>query len=293
MSKLLFIVNPVTAKNTITPCMIDVIDTFIKGGYRVETHITQDKDDVGRVIAEHGSEFDVIACAGGDGTLNNTVTAILKLDKKPKIGYIPAGTTNDFATSWGIPKKPVAAAMSIVKTEAVPTDVSVFCGRPFVYVAAFGVFTQASYQTPQHLKNSLGYTAYIFEGIKSIANIRPHRMRIEYDGGVAEGEFLYGMLSNTRRVGGFDLKMKDNISISDGLMEVILIRKPANPVDNPKMLGAVLAQDTNSEYIVFAHTKKIKFYSDESVLWTIDGENGGSIKSGEAHIIEHAVNLFF
>lgn len=293
MSRLLFIVNPVTAKNTITPYIIDVIDTFIKGGYRVETHITQDKDDVGRVIAEHGGEFDVIACAGGDGTLNNTVTAILKLDKKPKIGYIPAGTTNDFATSWGIPKKPVAAASSIVRTEAVPTDVSVFCGRPFVYVAAFGVFTQASYQTPQHLKNSLGYTAYIFEGIKSIGNIRPYRMRIEYDGGVAEGEFLYGMLSNTRRVGGFDLKMRDDISISDGLMEVILIRKPANPVDNPKMLGAVLAQDTNSEYIVFAHTKKIKFYSDEPVPWTVDGENGGAIKSGEAHIIEHAVNLFF
>ncbi len=293
MKELLFIINPKTAKTALSPHLIDIIDIFMKSGYDVHVHVTQDKDDTEYTARTLGEKYDTVVCAGGDGTLNGTVSGIINLEQKPRIGYIPAGTTNDFAASWGIPKNPLEAAKSIANSEPVKTDISIFCGRPFVYVAAFGAFTEVSYQTPQQLKNSLGRTAYIFEGIKSLSTIRPWRMKIAYDYGEVEGEFLYGMISNTRRVGGFELKMKNDISISDGLMEVILIKKPKNPSDNHKMLGAVLAQDTSSEYITFAHTTHIKFESDEPIPWTVDGENGGIVERGEATILEHAIELYF
>ncbi|MBQ3955099.1 MAG: YegS/Rv2252/BmrU family lipid kinase [Clostridia bacterium] len=292
MKKLLLLINPVTARSALTPHLIDVIDCFEKGGYAVTTHVTQRKNDTQDTVKSIGEQFDTVVCAGGDGTLNETVSAVLELGRKPKVGYIPAGTTNDFAVSWGIPRKPVQAAERIALGEATPIDVSVFNGRPYVYVAAFGAFTEASYATPQPLKQSLGWSAYIFEGMKSLPSIRPIPMRIEYDGGVAEGDFLYGMMSNTRRVGGFDLKMREHISLSDGLMEIILIRRPDNPADNPKMLGAVLMQDTSSEFIVFAHTKSLRFETEDAVSWTIDGENGGEIRKGEIILKEHAVELF-
>ncbi len=292
MKKLLLLINPVTARSALTPHLIDVIDCFEKGGYAVTTHVTQRKNDTQDTVKSIGEQFDTVVCAGGDGTLNETVSAVLEFGRKPKVGYIPAGTTNDFAVSWGIPRKPVQAAERIALGEATPIDVSVFNGRPYVYVAAFGAFTEASYATPQPLKQSLGWSAYIFEGMKSLPSIRPIPMRIEYDGGVVEGDFLYGMMSNTRRVGGFDLKMREHISLSDGLMEIILIRRPDNPADNPKMLGAVLMQDTSSEFIVFAHTKSLRFETEDAVSWTIDGENGGEIRKGEIILKEHAVELF-
>jgi len=217
----------------------------------------------------------------------------MRLDHRPKIGYIPAGTTNDFATSWGISKNPIEAARNIVTAEPRKTDVSMFCDRPFVYVAAFGAFTEVSYQTPQPLKNSLGRGAYIFEGLKSLATIRPWRMTIEYDGGSVSGEFLYGMISNSKSVGGFELKMKNNISISDGLMELLLVRQPEKHANNAKMLTAVLTQNITSEYITFAHTKHVKFTSDAAIPWTVDGEFGGRVREGEASILGQAIELFF
>ena len=293
MKKLLLIINPVTARSAVTPALIDVIDCFEKGGCAVTVHVTQYKNDTFDTVKKLGGDYDVIVCAGGDGTLNETVSAVISLERKPKIGYLPTGTTNDFAVSWGIPRKPLDAARKITNTEPVHTDVNLFCGRPYMYVAAFGAFTEASYSTPQSMQQNLGWSAYIIEGLKSVPSIRPIHMKIRYDGGEEEGDYLYGMVSNTRRVGGFDLKMREDISLSDGLMEVILIRKPDNPSDNGKMLGAVLMQDTSSEFITFAHTTKLSFEADEPVPWTVDGENGGAVREGELSVLERAVEIYF
>ena len=292
MKKLLLLINPVTARTTLGPHLMDVIDCFVKGGYSVSVHITQRKGETREIAATMGENFDIIVCVGGDGTLNETVTGVMRLTNRPQIGYIPAGTTNDFATSWGIPKNPLEAARNIVSGKPRKTDVSMFCGRPFVYVAAFGAFTEVSYQTPQQLKNSLGRSAYIFEGIKSLSTIHPWRMTVEYDGGSITGDFLYGMISNSKSVGGFELKMKDDISISDGLMELVLVRQPDNPANNAKMLTAVLTQDISSEYITFAHTKHVSFTSDIAIPWTVDGEFGGRVQGGEADIIGQAIELY-
>jgi len=292
MKRLLLVINPVTARSAVTPALIDVIDCFERGGYAVTVHVTQYKNDTFDTVKRLGEDFDTVVCAGGDGTLNETVSAVLSLEKKPRVGYLPTGTTNDFAVSWGIPRKPQDAARRIVEAEAVPTDVSMFCGRPYMYVAAFGAFTEASYSTPQAMKQNLGWSAYIIEGLKSVPGIRPIHMRIRHDGGEEEGNYLYGMVSNTRRVGGFDLRMREDISLSDGLMEVILIRKPDNPADNAKMLGAVLMQDTTNEFITFAHTAHLSFEADEPVPWTVDGENGGAVQAGEVSVLHRAVELF-
>ena len=292
MKKLLLIINPVTAKATITPHLIDIIDIFENGGYDVTTHISKHKNDMRELIGSVGESYDVVVSAGGDGTLNETVSGVLALTKKPKIGYIPSGTTNDFARSWGIPFNPVTVAKHIVSNEPIKADICFFCDRPFVYVAAFGAFTEVSYSTPQQLKQNLGRTAYLLEGIKSLPTIKPWRMHLEYDGNVIEGDFLYGMLSNTKRVGGFNLKVKEPISINDGLMELILVRNPDKPVDSAKMLSAVLTQDTKSEYITFVQAKNIKFHTDIPMPWTVDGEPGGNLVEGNVKILEHAVELF-
>ncbi len=291
MKKLLFIINPVTAKAILSPHLIDITDIFVKGGYDVTTYITQGKDDATRVVQERGEEFHTIACAGGDGTLNGVISGSIDLAEKPVLGYIPAGTTNDFANSWGIPRNPLDAARIIVSETPVEIDVSVFNGRPFIYVAAFGVFTEASYRTPQEAKQKFGRTAYLVEGIKSLSSIRPWHMKIYHDGGEIEGDFIYGMVSNTRMVGGFPLRMKEDISLIDGKMELILIRQPKNPADQTKMIAAVLAQDITSEYICFLHTSKITFESTEEIPWTVDGEFGGSVTSGEAHVRGKAIRM--
>ncbi len=291
MKKMLLIINPVTAKALLSPHLIDIVDIFVKGGYDVTTYTTQDKDDANRTAKERAGDFDTIVCAGGDGTLNGVISGMIDLPVKPLLGYIPAGTTNDFANSWGIPRNPLEAARNIVREEPVAIDVSVFCGRPFIYVAAFGAFTAASYSTPQEAKQKFGRAAYLAEGIKSLGSIRPWHMKIVHDDGEIEGDFLYGMISNTRMVGGFPLRMKEDISLVDGKMELILIRQPKNPADQTKMLGAVLAQDITSEFICFVHTSKITFESEEAIPWTVDGEFGGSVTEGEGHVRERAIRI--
>lgn len=293
MKKLLLIINPVTAKAIMTPHLIDILDIFEKGGYSVSVHISQHKGDVTEYIVDHGEKYDTVVCAGGDGTLSETINGVLSIEKRPAVGYIPSGTTNDFAKSWGIPTTPLEAARAIVSTEPKKTDISTFCSKPYVYVAAFGAFTEASYSTPQNMKKTLGWGAYILEGIKSLPTIKPINMKISFDGGEVEGDFLYGMISNTRHVGGFDLKLKEEISLSDGFMELILVRKPEKTADNVKLVSALLAQDTTSEYIIFKHTKNVRFTSVEDISWTVDGECGGAMKEGCAGILEGAIEMHF
>ena len=290
---LMFIVNPRAGRTRTTAPLFEAVARFSDAGYLVSVRQTASRGDATRFVLENGGDFDRIVCYGGDGTLNEVVTGAMQLSAPPPIGYIPGGSTNDFAASLHLSDNPPVAALRINSSVGKTLDVGTFNGRPFVYVAAFGAFTEVSYQTPQQLKMSLGRTAYIFEGIKSLSTIRPWRLKMKHDGGTVESQFLYGMISNTRRVGGFDLRMKQDISISDGLMEVILVENPHTPVDNAKMLGAVLAQDTSSKYITFAHTRKITFEADEPLPWTVDGDNGGSVSQGKVEIIEHGIELFF
>lgn len=275
--KLLLIVNPIAGRVTVGSYILDMTDLFIKSGYTVTLYVTQAGDDTERVILEEGRVFDTIVCCGGDGTLSIAAGAILKLDTDcpPCLGYIPCGTVNDFASTRKIPKNPLEAAALIAQGNTCQTDLGYFMERPFVYVAAFGLFTEASYQTPRTLKNSLGKLAYILEGAKSLAHIRSYRIHFTYGDQEIEDEFVYGMMTNSRTIGGFSLPINEDAELDDGLMEVTLVRMPKTPADRQALLGALLAQKADEKYVYHFQTDRISFSSDTPFPWTVDGEFGG------------------
>ena len=204
MKKMLFIYNPKAGKAQIRNKLADILDVFTRGGYEITIYPTQKREDAMEKTMTRDRDYDIVVCSGGDGTLNETISGMLQLKKTPSLGYIPAGSTNDFASSLKISKNMEKAAREIVNGFPVPVDAGMFCGdRSFIYIAAFGAFTEVSYQTPQDRKNLLGHQAYMIESVKSLASIKPYHMRVEWDDQILEEDFVFGMVTNTRSVGGF------------------------------------------------------------------------------------------
>ena len=203
MKKMLFIVNPRSGKGQIKNNLLEILDIFNKAGYEPTMHITQSVLDAKETVKAKAADYDVVVCSGGDGTLNETVSGLMEEGIEIPLGYIPAGSTNDFASSLRIPRNMKKAAQLITEGRLFQCDVGTFNERYFNYVAAFGAFTEVSYATPQQMKNVLGHQAYILEAMKKLMSIKPATMILEHDGGRIEGEFLYGMISNSTSVGGF------------------------------------------------------------------------------------------
>lgn len=200
--KLLFIFNPHSGKGLIKNKLLEIVDIMVKADYEVTIYPTQSKGDAQNHVREEAKNYDLIVCSGGDGTLDEAVSGMMESEEKTLLGYIPAGSTNDFANSLRIPKSMLKAANVAVKGRRFPVDIGYFNGDSFVYVAAFGLFTAVSYQTSQQLKNVLGHAAYILEGMKQLLDIPVYKMRVEYDDEVLEDEFIYGMITNSISVGG-------------------------------------------------------------------------------------------
>ena len=280
MKKLLFVYNRRAGKEMLKPRLSDVLDIFVKAGYEVTVHPTQAYRDAYYQIKEYEvGKYDLIACSGGDGTIDEVATGMMKRREMGKdvvpVGYIPAGTTNDFAKSLHIPRKPLAAADNAVKGVPFPCDIGKFNDSVFVYIAAFGIFTDVSYETDQAVKNVLGHMAYILEGAKRIFNIPSYKIKVEHDGEVIEDEFIFGMVTNSRSVGGFSNMVGKNIVFDDGLFEVTLIKTPKNPIALQEIIAALLIEQVDTKHMYTFKTKKITFDSVEEIPWTLDGEFGG------------------
>ena len=280
MKKLLFVYNPRAGKEMLKPRLSDVLDIFVKAGYEVTVHPTQAYRDAYYQIKEYEvGKYDLIACSGGDGTIDEVATGMMKRREMGKdvvpVGYIPAGTTNDFAKSLHIPRKPLAAADNAVKGVPFPCDIGKFNDSVFVYIAAFGIFTDVSYETDQAVKNVLGHMAYILEGAKRIFNIPSYKIKVEHDGEAIEDEFIFGMVTNSRSVGGFSNMVGKNIVFDDGLFEVTLIKTPKNPIALQEIIAALLIEQVYTKHMYTFKTKKITFDSVEEIPWTLDGEFGG------------------
>ena len=280
MKKLLFVYNPRAGKEMLKPRLSDVLDIFVKAGYEVTVHPTQAYRDAYYQIKEYEvGKYDLIACSGGDGTIDEVATGMMKRREMGKdvvpVGYIPAGTTNDFAKSLHIPRRPLAAADNAVKGVPFPCDIGKFNDSVFVYIAAFGIFTDVSYETDQAVKNVLGHMAYILEGAKRIFNIPSYKIKVEHDGEVIEDEFIFGMVTNSRSVGGFSNMVGKNIVFDDGLFEVTLIKTPKNPIALQEIIAALLIEQVDTKHMYTFKTKKITFDSVEEIPWTLDGEFGG------------------
>ena len=276
MKRLLFIYNPHAGKELLKPKVSDIVDIFVKAGYEVTIYPTQSYRDAYRKVKEYeAGTYDLIVCSGGDGTIDEVVTGMMQRETRDPIGYIPTGTTNDFARSLHIPKGLLEAADNAVNGVVFPCDVGRFNKGIFVYIAAFGLFTDVSYETDQNMKNVLGHLAYILEGAKRLFNVPSYHMIVEHDGEVLEGEFIYGMVTNSRSVGGFRNMVGKQIVFDDGLFEVTLIKAPKNPIELQEIIAALLIEQIDTKHMYTFKTGKITFESIEEIPWTLDGEFGG------------------
>ncbi len=291
--KMLFVINPISGKGRIKNKLLEVVDMFVKGGWKVTLHITQKAQDASETVKSMGSGFDRVVVSGGDGTLNEVIRGIMEIpeNKRPKIGYIPSGTVNDFASNMKIPKNITKAAQNAIVGEPFKCDIGKFNEKSFVYVAAFGAFTDVSYETPQQNKNTLGQLAYFLEGIKKLHNLPFCKMRIYCDDDIIEDEFLLGMVSNSNRIAGFKTEKALKAQLNDGLFEVMLVKKPKNLMELSDLGTRLLTQDLNCDLIKLFKTSSIKFEAQENVRWTLDGEFGGSVSEAEIAVEKEAVTL--
>ncbi|WP_394522492.1 diacylglycerol/lipid kinase family protein [Lacrimispora sp. JR3] len=277
MKKMLFIFNPRSGKAQIKNKLMDILDIFAKAGYELLVHVTQGPGDAVKAAENYGADVDLVVCSGGDGTLNETISGLMKLDSIPDMGYIPSGSTNDFASSLNLSRNMITAARTAVAGIPYPVDIGCFCGdRHFVYIAAFGAFTEVAYLTPQDFKNVLGHQAYMLEGMKSLASIKSYMLRIECDSTVLEGEFIFGMITNTISVGGFKGLVTQDVALNDGEFEVLLIRTPKTPLDFTNIINYMFLKEEPNEYVHKLRTRSIRIFPEEPIDWVLDGEFGGT-----------------
>lgn len=285
MKKMLFIYNPNAGKGLLKPKLSDVLDIMVKAGYELVVYPTQSYKDAYRKVVHMDNDYDMVVCSGGDGTLDEVVTGMMKRDKEDRIpiGYIPTGTTNDFANSLHISRDIMEAADTAVHGKPFACDVGRFNKDVFVYVAAFGLFTDVPYQTDQKLKNALGHAAYVLEGVKRLSNVPSYHIKITEDDRVIEDEFMIGMITNSKSVAGFRSIMGKDVKFDDGEFEVMLIKKPKSLIGLQEIITALLVESFDTKHMYTFKAKEITLESKEEIPWTLDGEFGG--QHDEVHII--------
>lgn len=272
--RLLFIYNPNAGIGKISERLGEIAERIADAGYETTVHPTSAAGDA-TATAKEASDYDRVICAGGDGTLNEVITGLLHCTRPPLLGYLPAGTTNDFASSLSIPKDLFRALDIALEGRPFYCDIGRLGDRNFVYVAAFGLFTDVSYATPQSMKTFFGYLAYILEGMKRLGDIRSFRCQVEHDGLVETGDYIFGAITNSLSVGGIKGFSGTHVLLDDGLFEVMLIRKPANLVEFNATIADLLKKESSTR-IDWFRTDRLTLRCDTAISWTTDGEFGGS-----------------
>ena len=237
-------------------------------------------------------DFDAIVCSGGDGTLNETIKALMKAERRIPLGYIPSGTMNDFASSIGIPKDMPEAAEVIVSGEPATVDIGSFNDEYFTYIAAFGAFTDVSYETPQQMKNMFGSLAYIMEGMRRLNTAKSYHVTVVNGDERIEDEFIFGMVSKSTSVGGFKGLGGTEVKLDDGVFEVFLIKTPKNLAEFQLTINAFLRREMDSEYFISFKSKQVEFHSDNDLPWTLDGEFGGNCRNVSIKNNCRAIDIF-
>ena len=291
--KLLFVFNPHSGKAMIKNKLLGIIQTFVAEGYRVEVYPTSKRADATNIIKLRGAEFNRIVISGGDGTLNEGISGLLELEekKRPCVGYIPTGTTNDFASNLKIPKDMKRAARISVLGSSFLCDVGKFNEKRFLYVAAFGAFTDVAYDTPQANKNVLGQLAYVLEGIKKLHNIKSYKLNLKTEEQEISGEFIFGMASNSNYVAGVKAGDKLHAMLNDGLFEILLVKNPANLIEFQALISDLMMQNIKTDRFIILKTNRASFEFETEVPWTLDGEFGGSIEKADISLEEKAVEF--
>ncbi len=291
MKKLLFVMNPFAGQKKANKVLPEILLLFRQAEYETIVHMTNGSGDAAAAAERYAKDVDLIVCCGGDGTLNETITGMLRAGEDKPMGYIPAGTTNDFASSLKLSHNPVQAAKDILEGEPVAYDVGRFGQRYFSYVASFGAFTKSSYAVPQNIKNALGHTAYVLGGISELSQIRKEHIRMEIDGQVVEDDYLFGAICNSTSIGGIVNLPSSRVDMGDGLFEVVLVRSARSLTEITECIQAVQTQKYDCAMITFRSAKEIKILADPEMPWTLDGEK----EEGHAEVmvqnLQHAVRL--
>lgn len=270
------LINPVAGRGTLKSGLGEVLETFYLGGYIPSVYFTEGPGDARRIAAERGGDYDIVVCLGGDGTLSDVMGGLAVVPDRPPIGYMPMGTANDVATTLKLSHNALTAANTVINGKEIPYDFGKFGDSgTFSYIAAFGAFTDVSYQTKQEAKRAFGHLAYIFEGMTRLTKLRHYNTRVEYDGGVFEGDLCFGGVANSTSVAGLVRLDDDLVSLSDGKFEIILIKTPKNVIDLNRITSGVLSRNYDNNFVTVLQSSRVTFTFEEPVAWTRDGENGG------------------
>ena len=291
MKKLLFVMNPNAGMRKANRLLPEIISVFNRAGYDVVAYMTAQQGDAQKYVLENAKTADIVVCCGGDGTFNETVAGLMESGADVPLGYIPAGSTNDFANSLGISTDVLQAAKNIVNGIPQPYDVCCFGGRYFTYVASFGAFTKASYATPQNVKNALGHTAYILEGIQELSQIRSMPVKILIDDEVLEDNYLFGAICNSTSVGGILTLDPKQVDMSDGLFEILLVRAPKELGEISECIQAVQKQQYNCRMITFRSASRWTVFADPEMKWTLDGEKEFGREEILVEKLHHAIQM--
>ena len=292
MKKMLFILNPCAGQRKAAKNLASILEIFNRAGYEVNVYITAGPGDGEKMAAMRGPECDMVVCCGGDGTFNETVAGLMRVGAGVPLGYIPAGSTNDFASSLGLSLDNLQAAKDIVEGETKRVDVGLFGERYFSYVASFGAFTRASYATPQSLKNLLGHMAYVLGGIAEIAQLKTEHVRMELpDGQVIEDDYIFGAVSNSTSLAGVLTLSPDRVDMCDGKLEIMLLKAPKDLIELGEMVTELQKQTYNCKAITFLSAEGMKVSASESMDWTLDGERQPGISKTEIRCIHEAVQI--
>jgi YegS/Rv2252/BmrU family lipid kinase len=285
---MLFIFHPQTGGGRLKNKLMEIICRFSAAGYELCVWPTTGTGHARAIAASHAKGADMVVCCGGDGTLNEVVDALMAMEPacRPTVGYIPGGTTNDYATSLLLPKSDMlAAAERIIRPKKVyHSDVGTFNGRAFTYVAAFGAFTDISYKTPQNVKNALGYLAYLLEAVQHLGKTASCRARFVCSEESFEDDYLLGMVANSASVAGFHFKNSHKVRLDDGLFEVLLVKPPHNLGELGELSAALLGGNYASPLLTVTRVSGLRFESAEPISWTLDGEFGGSLTAADIQV---------
>ena len=292
MKKMLFIMNPFSGMRRANRYLTDIISLFNRADYEVNIRMTAGPGDAARFAESYSAGVDLVVCCGGDGTLNETVSGMIRSGSTAPIGYIPAGSTNDFAASLKLSTNVMQAVQDILEGEPVSYDVGRFSDRYFSYVASFGAFTKSSYATPQNIKNALGHTAYVLEGISELSQIRPFHIRMELEDEIVEDNFIFGCISNSTSIGGILTLDPKIVDMADGWLEVFLVRAPRNLAEISECIQALQNQRYNDcAMITFGPARKIRITAEAEMPWTLDGEKFDGQEKIEVENLHHAIRL--
>ncbi len=292
MKKLLFIVNPKAGLKKNRNYIDEAVQVFEEAGYKVGIKYTKKRLDGTNIAREHGARVDLVVCMGGDGTLNEVIQGMAEKEIATPLGYIPAGSTNDFAASLGLSSNPKTQAEFIVSHEAKPLDMGMFNGRYFVYTASAGIFTETSYSTPQKMKNRLGHFAYILHGSRELFRIRSLKLKIELEHTTHEGKYIFAAINNATKVGGIMKLDKEAVEFNDGEFELMLVEFPKNPVEFIRLAVKIFTQQFTGK-ITLEKIKSARITDCTDIDWSLDGEKEKGRAVVDFKVIHDAVNFIY